>query len=56
MWTNITGEPYWRVERSIGSLFGMPVEGVCEGVVRTREEALERLKKSEHDLYESLWV
>lgn len=53
---NVTGELYWRAERPIGSIFGSPVEGVCEGIGRTKEEALERLKASEKNLYESLWA
>lgn len=54
--TNVDGEPYWRVECPIGSLFGSSVEGVCEGIGRTKEEALERLKQDQHNLYESLWA
>jgi hypothetical protein len=45
----------WKATAPIGSIFGSPVEGECEGIGRTREEALARLKQDQQELYESLW-
>ncbi len=53
---NVDGAPYWNAIRQIGSLFGSPVDGQCEGIGRTKEEAVERLQKDEAKLAESLWA
>jgi hypothetical protein len=47
---------YWRASSPIGSIFGSEVEGECDGFGRTKEQALESLHKSIHNLSESLWA
>jgi len=52
---NCDGTPYWRATRPIGSLFGSPVEGECQGIGRTQEEAIARLEEDQKKLAESIW-
>lgn len=54
--TNFDGEHYWYASKEITHLLGSEVHGcVVEGFGRTQEIAIERLKKDEAELYESLW-
>lgn len=53
--TNAHGQHYFKAVAQIGSIFGSEVEGECSAIGRTYEEALERLKKDQENLYESLW-
>lgn len=45
----------WKATAAIGTIFGAEVEGECVGIGRTKEQALERLKKDQANLYESIW-
>jgi len=45
----------WLATQPIGYIFGSEVDGECQGVGSTKEEALDALKKDKDKLYESLW-
>lgn len=47
---------YWVATQAIGSLFGSEVEGECEGIGETKEQALERLNEDKRKLQESMWI
>lgn len=47
---------YWVATQPIDSLFGSEVEGQCQGIGKTKETALENLKRDSAKLYESIWV
>ncbi len=53
---NCHGQHYWKASCKIETLFGQPVEG-CEvfGIGKTKELALERLKKELKEFNDSLW-
>lgn len=53
---NAHGQHYWKATAKIGTIFGFEVDGECQGIGRTREEALERLKKDQDNLAESIWA
>ena len=54
--TNFDGEPYWVASKDVTQLLGSDVQGcVVRGFGRTKEIALDRMKKDEANLYESLW-
>lgn len=46
----------WIARQKIGYLFGSEVEGECQGIGATKEQALERLAEDKRTLYESLWI
>lgn len=53
---NAHGQHYFKATAEIGTIFGSEVEGQCEGIGATREQALERLQQDIKNLHESLWV
>jgi len=53
---NVDGAIYWKATQPIGSLFGSSVEGECQGIGRTKEQAVERLVADITHLSESMWA
>ncbi len=53
--TNAHGQHYFKAVAQIGTIFGSEVDGHCEGIGATREQALQRLKEDQDKLHESLW-
>lgn len=50
------GGTCWVATAKIGSIFGAEVHGELQGIGRTREQSLERLKEEQRKLAESLWA
>lgn len=46
----------WKAVAPIETIFGMDVEGECQGTGTTKEAALDALAKTRRNLDDSLWA
>lgn len=46
----------WCASQKIGAIFGSVVEGGIQAFGKTKQQALENLKKEQDKLYQSLWI